>query len=274
MESVLDDLPMLVLFNKSDTTTQKQRDHLKKVVDDMNLHNLVGTYNTVSKRTHGKQFFHDLHKVVDDTLELLPHVAKEAFIASQSISLHRKECLAKQALITSYKEYKHAKTTSKMTDLLKAMMARLSLIWGFPLQATSWESFSKVVTHCISIKEKIKWLIKTSEREPERVHHQKIFCIASGVLWNRLLRSLSMEILYDLIHDGMNEKHIKEEFEKDFKTLENEIMNKKELRVLENNIDNLGIEKTLDMEREVSLSLFVHLRREELHDTEVVYTKN
>lgn len=162
--------PVIFILNKCDLADAKQLKAIKEVVTKEDLPNNKGIHVCISKRENWTQswcpdcfsddVFYDeetkelecsdcgftciqkddygLKKLINHTCELLPELAKDAFMFSQTASVSEKDRRALEII----KSFAHDMTLDAKGTFIKKvaeMCAKLFVIWGWPLTADTFK---------------------------------------------------------------------------------------------------------------------------------------
>jgi len=162
--------PVVFILNKADAADAKTILACKKLIKEEKLENNKGVHVTVSKRNNYTQswcpecfsddvFFDEetkelectecdyslilkptfgMKKLVKHTCDLLPELAKDAFMFSQSASLDEKNARSKQIVIKTSKGVA-LDTSGTFIKSVAEMCAKLFVIWGWPLTANTFK---------------------------------------------------------------------------------------------------------------------------------------
>ncbi|KAG2393076.1 hypothetical protein C9374_009653 [Naegleria lovaniensis] len=163
--------PVIFVLNKSDLADSLQLKAIKKVIEDEKLEHNKGIHVCISKRENWTQswcpdclsddVFYDeetkqlecsdcgfncilkesygMKKLINHTCELLPELARDAFMYSQIASMAEKDRRAKEIVIEYTKEITiDAKGT--FIKKIAEMCAKLFVIWGWPLTGDTFKN--------------------------------------------------------------------------------------------------------------------------------------
>jgi len=155
LTEIFRDIPVIIILNKADISSDEDIQSMRKVLIDYNLQNLIGIYQTVGDRTRCRitrclkcgsdhiilmmrtkiircdncetesHLYENsgLNQVIEKTVEHLPEFVRESFISSQFINLKVKE----EHSIMLIRNWYIDENDSNYNDLL----TRLSSIWNF-----------------------------------------------------------------------------------------------------------------------------------------------
>ncbi|KAL6054920.1 G domain-containing protein [Balamuthia mandrillaris] len=275
-KSLFQHVPIVFILNKADISTESERAALRKIIEDMNLDNCFGVIETIAnprvtsnnnfdkcpeceseeivirRKTkmlecescgHSLSVANDngLAKVIKTTIKILPVLAKDSFIAAQSVSFHLKEDQAKKVLLESEKDFERVRGKGSLVKITAKMLTRLSIIWQFREHGNLYGV--DVAQHLVSsftFRDSIMLFIHKHQS-------QKNHAIALGILWNRCVRSLAMEIFNDITELGDEIDRLMEEWPNLIHTAF-EDLTKEKLDAMEDRLEKDNLIKILNEE--------------------------
>lgn len=89
-------------------------------------------FTIIQEKTYGMQ------ELIQHTCELLPELAKDAFMYSQTASITEKDNRAKQIVVKTCKEVT-LDTSGGFIKKVAEMCAKLFVVWGWPLTAGTFK---------------------------------------------------------------------------------------------------------------------------------------
>lgn len=169
VREVFNPTPVIFVLNKADLADSKQLNAVKKVIEDEALPNNKGVHICVSDRTTWTQtwcpscvsddVFYDeetrelecsdcgftcvqestygMKKLIEDTCDLLPELAKDAFMYSQTASIAEKDRRAKN-IVKKHTQQISLDSSGAFIKKVAEMCAKLFVIWGWPLTADTF----------------------------------------------------------------------------------------------------------------------------------------
>lgn len=199
INTVLKDLPVIFILNKSDVSTEQER---FQIIESLNrTQNNVDVINVVARSDHDE----GLSRLVAKTKQVLPDVASEGFIAAQTLCTYHKEDKAFQIIKEFDKKFDHIKTKKGLTDWIMITLTRISNLWDFKEHACVMSQvLATQMTQDFKFKDTIFMLIRSKEEEKRKNH-----LVAFLILWNRGCRELHLKVLENLVTEisKTNEKH-------------------------------------------------------------------
>jgi predicted GTPase len=170
VRKVFNPTPVIFVLNKSDLADSKTIKAVKKVIEDEKLPNNLGIHIAVSKRVNYTQSWcpdclsddvmfdeetkelecsdcgfsvkltgaYGMTKLIQHTCDLLPELAKDAFMYSQTASLEEKDKRAKQIVL----DIAAVVTLDMGGEFIKGvaeMCSKLFICWGWPLTAGTFK---------------------------------------------------------------------------------------------------------------------------------------
>eukprot|EP01088_Endostelium_zonatum_P015014 TRINITY_DN3508_c0_g1_i1.p1 TRINITY_DN3508_c0_g1~~TRINITY_DN3508_c0_g1_i1.p1 ORF type:complete len:616 (-),score=177.29 TRINITY_DN3508_c0_g1_i1:71-1918(-) len=219
--------PIIFVLNKSDLSTESERLGIREAIQSMHIANCYGIFDTVSvagskqtiidvdecpncgsedvvisKRKKlmkcescgvTKSLFrrNGLSDVIKATLGLLPVLARDAFVASQKVSIHAKEEQAKQVITEQATAIGQAHGRGILMNESAKMMTRLSIIWQFKEHGDSYgKDIVKHLGDKLTLRDNVMLILHQNKTPKTRA-------IALGVVWNHCVRDLAMELFQD-----------------------------------------------------------------------------
>jgi predicted GTPase len=169
VKEVFHPTPVIFVLNKCDAADAKQIRSIKKVIEDEKLENNKGIHICVSSRVNWTQAWcpdclgddvfydeetkelecsdcgytcvqkptHGMKKLINHTCELLPELAKDAFMYSQTASVAEKDRRAK-AIVKQFCQDVTLDSSGEFIKKIAEMCAKLFVIWGWPLTADTF----------------------------------------------------------------------------------------------------------------------------------------
>ncbi|KAH3743670.1 GTP binding protein [Pelomyxa schiedti] len=269
-QTLFKNLPIMFMINKADISTDEDRSALKQTVENLNLPNSLGCFETVSGNHFpmlnlticphcGSDDLHirkqqklatcetchqqtsllvtSQHDIVAKTLHILPGLVRDAFIQAQIISCSHKEHLAKREIQRFYSCFAKIRLPSTMVNRIAELLVWLARLWHFVENGSVvGEEIAKDLFKAFSFKEKL--LVFLRQGNGERIH-----IVGLGILWNRCLRHLFLEIFLRSASiapcDTSWEKTVKDCFAE---------LTEETLLQLEKSIADFGLETVLENE--------------------------
>jgi GTP-binding protein EngB required for normal cell division len=222
-------LPIIFLINKADISSDEDRAILRKTLIALNLPSCVGIFDTVSGN-HApllnvtkcpKCGSDDLNirkkkgiatceacettisllvtkdDVIAKTLETLPAVAREAFIAAQTFSCMHKDARAKLIIREYYQECASIRLAKSLLRGIARMLVRLAILWDFREHGRTLgtEIAQDLLRRELSFRDKLIFFLRKCRGERDRT-------TAMGVLWNRCLRRIFITVFFTTVITG------------------------------------------------------------------------
>jgi len=225
--NLFNNAPIIFVLNKSDLSTESERLGIREAIQSMQIANCYGIFDTVSvagsKQTiidvdecpncgsedvviskrkklmkcescHvTKSLFrrNGLSDVIKATLGLLPVLARDAFVASQKVSIHAKEEQAKQVIMEQAAAIGQAHGRGILMKESAKMLTRLSIIWQFKEHGDSYgKDIVKHLGDKLTLRDNVMLILHQNKTPKTRA-------IALGVVWNHCVRDLAMELFQD-----------------------------------------------------------------------------
>jgi len=273
---LLNRAPLMVVLNKADISSTKDRNGMRKLISNMNLPNFVGVFETIGQPSNKLKKFEvctncnsddliirtklaimkcqecnhteslllndGLVELVEATCDVLPEVLRVSFISAQNVYFHIKKEKSHEILDRFWSVYTQVRTPAKLLKVVAQMMARLSIIWEFKKHGQEYGEFlARDLIGAFSFKQKLCLLFRN------KIEIQRKHLTALGILWNRCLRDFALE----LVRVGSTKTSLdaninvnskcSELFQKIFSQ-----MNDKNLLAIEEGITNQGLKAVLD----------------------------
>eukprot|EP01126_Amoeba_proteus_P057809 TRINITY_DN7392_c0_g1_i10.p1 TRINITY_DN7392_c0_g1~~TRINITY_DN7392_c0_g1_i10.p1 ORF type:complete len:436 (-),score=71.49 TRINITY_DN7392_c0_g1_i10:216-1523(-) len=284
------DTPVFFLLNKADLSTVEDRNELRKIIKDMNLSNCCGILDVIACSTprlkscdtcprchsddvmerrkvalmicgacgHTESLLMDngLEKVVKASLDVLPEVVRDNFVAAQNVSLTLKEEMARKVISQFWCHLNCSLTYSLLMDHIARMLARLSVVWefnGHPHQIGTLLA-SDLVT-CLN--QKWKYNFRGREKKIVLSRSQHLHLTSLGILWNLCLKELSWRLV-STWHSVSVAGSISLELGSTCATLFNEAfsaVNERNLKAIELELLVLPLDEVLELDDLQSLSM-------------------
>eukprot|EP01127_Copromyxa_protea_P006747 TRINITY_DN16738_c0_g1_i1.p1 TRINITY_DN16738_c0_g1~~TRINITY_DN16738_c0_g1_i1.p1 ORF type:complete len:561 (+),score=87.62 TRINITY_DN16738_c0_g1_i1:59-1741(+) len=219
--------PIFFLLNKADLSTQEDRDHLRKVIQGMNLPHCCGILDIIADSSpklkscnvcpacgsddvteklkcammmcgecgHKESLVmdHGLESVVKATLNVLPAVVRDNFVAAQNVSLSLKEDLSHRVISDFWSDFSVMQSYKELLNTITRMIARLSLVWEF-----SGHSDEIGTLLASDLADCMKWKRSSSLWKKKKVvpsQSQRLHVTSLGILWNLCLRQLAQQLV-------------------------------------------------------------------------------
>lgn len=170
VKEVFNPTPVIFVLNKADLADAKQLKALQNTIRDHKFPNSSGCFITVSSRTnfsqgwcpnclHNDVFIDEetkelectecglftklepsfgLDQIIQHTVSILPELAKDAFLYSQTASITEKDKRAKSVVKTLIKNL-NMDLKGNFIKKIAEMCAKLLVIWGWPLTADTFQ---------------------------------------------------------------------------------------------------------------------------------------
>ncbi|KAH3766767.1 GTP binding protein [Pelomyxa schiedti] len=225
-------LPIMFLMNKSDISSDEDRQILRAAIERLSLPNSVGIFETVSG--HHSQVLNvtkcpncksdDLNirkkqrvatceschyqitlavsshiELITKTIDTLPLRSREAFIGAQIVSCKHKENTAKLIITEYFEQYVQTRFLRPLQHLIAGMLVRLAILWDFVDRgsvlgtAIAQDLFARE----LYFRERILEILRS-------VTGSRAYTTAVAILWNRCLRNLFMEIFFSTCGDTVS----------------------------------------------------------------------
>jgi len=249
--------PVIFILNKSDLADSKQIKAIKKVIENENLSNNKGIHVCVSRRENWTQswcpdclsddVFYDeetkelecsdcgftciqkedygMKKLINKTCELLPELAKDAFMFSQQASVGEKDRRALDIVKQCTSEIS-LDTSGTFIKKVAEMCAKLFVVWGWPLTADTFKdslaSMQKEYVSQLKLQERLA-VVAVDKLLGSRL--SKAFSAVIGLTMNRGMKKLNEQLIEKCakgelqevkMDDFMQESDTNEEFIKYF----------------------------------------------------------
>ena len=223
------DIPLIFLINKADISSDEDRAILRQTLTQLNLKSCVGIFDTVSgdhapllnvtkcpkcgsddldiRKKKGIatclacnetiSLFTSTEGLIAKTLETLPVLAREAFIAAQTSSCRHKDRRAKDIIREYYEEAGTVRFAKPLLKCIARMLVRLSVLWDFREngKTLSTEIAQDLLRREFSFRDKILLFLQQSRGERDRT-------TAMGIIWNRCLRKIFISIFVNTAFSG------------------------------------------------------------------------
>lgn len=265
------DLPIVFLLNKSDISTDEQKDELRRIIYDMHLPNCLGVFETcTSKYAELKRVDEcpkcgdqdiviyrrkqialcehcgvetpltastGLSQVMEVTINELPAIAREAFIAAQNVSFRLKDKRASKVIVEFYDEQTHCFTPSQLLLAIAKMLTRLSFLWEFREHGHLYGAhIAKDLIKGFSFRDKLFLFMHKNK-------HQRLRATAIGIIWNRCVRNLAKKLLAESVENHSVDENWTKMMEETFSDLCEECVDE-----LEERLEDGGLERVLNEE--------------------------
>lgn len=223
-KSLFNKLPIIFILNKADLSPQEDRDALRKAIVELNLGNCLGILDTICtpslaalkipdvcpacgsddldikrKRKlmtceecgHSEKLMVEtgLDVLVEHTMNALPVLARDRFVAAQRVSMHAKNTTARQIIVDFHdNDFRHARLERQLFKVVAKMLIRLSILWEFREHGHEYGTeIAKEHMGQYSLRDRVFLLMhKQDKQSEEKLNH----CTALGVVWNRCVREL------------------------------------------------------------------------------------
>jgi len=210
-------------LNKADISSDQDRQRIRKIINDLALPNCVGIFDTVACSSGACQGIAEcpgcgsddlvirkktatalclncdtttsikqkdgLTEVIKTTCRVLPEVVREAFISAQTVSFQLKENSSHHVIEEFWDEYVNVRTPAQLVKVIAKMMAHLSIIWEFKQHGQVYGNF-----WARDLVSNLKWKDKVNLLFHKKMEQQRIHIAALGILWNRCLRNMAVEL--------------------------------------------------------------------------------
>lgn len=221
VKTLFSSVPLMFLINKADISSDEDRAILRQTLTAMNVPSCMGIFDTVSgahdpllnvtkcpkcgsddiniRKKRGIATCENClatisllvrkEDVVAKTLEILPAVAREAFIAAQKFSVMHKEGRAKLIIREYYEQCVSIRFAKTLLKEIARMLVRLAMLWDFREQGSmlGTELAQDLLRRELSFRDKLVFFLRKCKGERDRT-------TAVGVLWNRALRKIFITI--------------------------------------------------------------------------------
>lgn len=227
VREVFNPTPVVFVLNKADLADSKQLKAIKKVVEDEKFPNTKGVHVVVSDRTNWTQSWcpeclsddvyydeetkelecsecgftckqdksYGLKSLIKQTCELLPELAKDAFMFSQTASVGEKDKRSKYIV----KQMSHGMSMDASGSFIKKvaeMCAKLFVIWGWPLTAETFRDglaqMQKEYVHQLKFRERLA-VAAVDKVLGSRL--SRAFTGIIGITMNRGMKKLNEELI-------------------------------------------------------------------------------
>eukprot|EP01107_Rhizomastix_libera_P018392 TRINITY_DN948_c2_g1_i1.p1 TRINITY_DN948_c2_g1~~TRINITY_DN948_c2_g1_i1.p1 ORF type:complete len:630 (-),score=177.75 TRINITY_DN948_c2_g1_i1:477-2366(-) len=221
---------MIILLNKADVSTDDDRCTLLQNILEIGLPNLVGVYSTASgdssrvlKVTKCPVCFSDdldfrpklkiatcqgcqavipleatgLRDCVIQTVNVLPSLAREAFVSSQRISSKLKEARAKIIIKEYWEESRTTSNASALTRIFARVLVRLATLWNFAdegIKVGTEMAVDALSKKTLGTSQMGRLFTFISVSKEQRIH-----TTALSIIWNRFLRKVFHAIFKDCL---------------------------------------------------------------------------
>eukprot|EP00019_Armaparvus_languidus_P004394 CAMPEP_0168592488 /NCGR_PEP_ID=MMETSP0420-20121227/7759_1 /TAXON_ID=498008 /ORGANISM="Pessonella sp." /LENGTH=714 /DNA_ID=CAMNT_0008628479 /DNA_START=60 /DNA_END=2204 /DNA_ORIENTATION=+ len=223
-QKLFNKLPIIFILNKADLSSTQDRENLRKTIINLNLGNCIGIVDTICtpsvsalkipdvcpacgsddvdiKRKRRVMICEDcghsepltvdtgLTVLVSRTMEALPVLARDRFVAAQRVSMHTKNVTARK-IITEYvsDDFGAARLERQLFKMVAKMLIRLSVLWEFREHGHEYGvEIAKEHMGQFSYRDKLFLMLhKQDKHQDEKLAHTA----ALGVVWNRCVRLL------------------------------------------------------------------------------------
>eukprot|EP01120_Amphizonella_sp_Union-15-10_P011368 TRINITY_DN4799_c0_g1_i1.p1 TRINITY_DN4799_c0_g1~~TRINITY_DN4799_c0_g1_i1.p1 ORF type:complete len:488 (-),score=83.31 TRINITY_DN4799_c0_g1_i1:27-1364(-) len=271
--------PILVLLNKADLCNPEDLLTLRKCVENINLHNFVGVFETVATKNPTRDIQNcpscgsedvvikkliatatcsncgakidlkvdaGLKTVIKETEKALPVAVREAFIASQRVSLQLKLESAVGILKEFYLDFEKFWGTTKLIKIIAKMMARLAIVWEFKHIK---DKFSELAKRLVDQLPKKTHQYHASSDAQMQV--QRIQTTVLGIVWNRCLSQMTRELLMRTVDRGMSLDEMDKKWKTILEKIEKNAFRQNSIQfIVDGLVDpSVGIQKVLDQEK-------------------------
>eukprot|EP01126_Amoeba_proteus_P033389 TRINITY_DN3279_c0_g1_i7.p1 TRINITY_DN3279_c0_g1~~TRINITY_DN3279_c0_g1_i7.p1 ORF type:complete len:552 (+),score=107.38 TRINITY_DN3279_c0_g1_i7:149-1804(+) len=227
-EELFSDIPVFFLLNKSDISTEQDRNELRRIIEGMNLSNCCGILDVIGCPTMKMKSYdicpkchsddvterrkvasmrcescgytesllmdNGLEKVIKASLEVMPEVVRDNFVAAQNVSLAFKEEMAQKVITEFWTDFGHSVTYSYLIESIARMLARLSIVWEFKGNGQQVGSLlaGDLVT-CLNWKRRFNLIGQEKKMVPS--HSERLHLTSLGILWNLCLKELCVSLI-------------------------------------------------------------------------------
>jgi len=137
---------------------------------------------------------HGLESVVKATLNVLPDVVRDNFVAAQNVSFSLKEELSHKVLSDFWEDFSASQSYKSSLNTITRMIARLSLVWEF--NGHSDEIGALLANDLVNC---MKWKKSSNLWKKKKVvpsESQRLHVTSLGILWNLCLRDLAQQLVF------------------------------------------------------------------------------
>eukprot|EP00002_Diphylleia_rotans_P031265 TRINITY_DN648_c0_g1_i1.p1 TRINITY_DN648_c0_g1~~TRINITY_DN648_c0_g1_i1.p1 ORF type:complete len:431 (+),score=110.20 TRINITY_DN648_c0_g1_i1:65-1357(+) len=274
-KDILKDIPIIFIMNKADISTDESRRTIHRLIDEMELSNCLGVFETVadSKQTEITRQFDEcpkcgsdnitikarqklcvcdncgektslvqkngLDQVIRTTIQALPDFAKDAFIAAQTFSFSLKEDRAFSIIREHYEEAANIRLYSTLKKNLAKMLTRLAILWDFRQHGPLYcRMVAEELVGSMPIRDKVFLFIT-------RKKSVRLETTATGILWTRCLRNMATILLNEFILKNRNVDELDHEWDAILDEAFADL-NEENLESIIDSIEKKGFDKTLE----------------------------
>jgi len=182
-------------------------------------------------------------QVINATYKILPKVVREAFISAQNVSFSLKERAAKVIIKEYYNEFRKVRTPAKLLRLVAKMMARLSVLWEFKQHGNLYgDEMTKYLVKNFTWKDKFSMLFG------KNVKPQQNYNTSLGILWNRCLRHLAVELFHESIEQNLSKEEIDKKWREILMQIEEQDLSEENLTTIDSLLRTKGLDSVLAAE--------------------------
>lgn len=257
VKQVFHPTPVIFILNKCDAADAKQIKSIKKVIEDENMENNKGIHICISNRVNWTQSWcpdclgddvfydeetkelecsdcgytcvqkptHGMKKLINHTCDILPELAKDAFMYSQTASVAEKDRRAK-AIVKQFCQQITLDSGGEFIKKIAEMCAKLFIIWGWPLTADTFrESLATLQKEYIN---QLKFRERLTALALDKMLGSRLsraFTGVIGLIMNRGMKRLNEQLIDKAVKgelenvkmdDFMQESDLNEDFIKLF----------------------------------------------------------
>lgn len=223
-KSLFNKLPIIFILNKADLSSTPDREGLRRSIMDLNLGNCIGIIDTICtpslsalkipdvcptcgsddvdikrKRkimecedcSHVEQLTIEtgLDVLVQRTMDALPALARERFVAAQRVSMHHKNVTARKIIEEFHDiDFGGARFERQLYKVVAKMVIRLSILWEFREHGHEYGlEIAKEHMGQYTFRDRLFLMVhKQDKHQDEKLAHTT----ALGIIWNRCVREL------------------------------------------------------------------------------------
>eukprot|EP00004_Rigifila_ramosa_P011314 TRINITY_DN2403_c0_g5_i2.p1 TRINITY_DN2403_c0_g5~~TRINITY_DN2403_c0_g5_i2.p1 ORF type:complete len:641 (+),score=115.78 TRINITY_DN2403_c0_g5_i2:2419-4341(+) len=228
------DIPLVILLNKADCSTDADRKKLHQVIEELNLPNLRGIFDTIAevskaplptvqrcprcgdeegisikKRTRqliceACQFTTiltantGLEEVVKATVEVLDiHIAL-GFIAAQRVSCSLKAERSCKLIKELHSQIDHCRTPASLSKCVAKTLSQLSIVWDFCYSpSASAEAMANDVCGDVSLSDRLVLLVNQSKE-------LRLEAVALAIMWTEAIRKMTFILVQESLTSSVH----------------------------------------------------------------------